>query len=314
MSKGEESKRPPGTQDRRIWVDGELVPWDRATVHVLGQSIQRGSLVFDVMSCHWLEAGPAVFGLREHVERFANSARISGMKLALDVSAVIAAIGVTVRANPGATQVKVSGYYASPSLDVLPRDAHASIAIAAYDARDIVPDYPLRKPPAALQVADPRKMPEWVQSPQAKLAASYLYTAIAKGHAREAGFDDVLLLDEDGNLAESSTTSFFWVSGGAIHTAPVDFVLAGVTRGVVIDLARDEGLAVHEERQPLAALDAADEAFLTGSTTRIWGVGRVDEHRWPSAPGPITRRLAERLDRLLEGKDTKFSPAWIQPV
>jgi len=308
------SQPGPARGTRWIWVDGELLPWERATVHVMGQSVQRGSLVFDVMSCHWPEEGPAVFGLREHVDRFINSARLSGMKLALDAKGLIEAIGVAVRANPGAKSVKVSGYYPTPSLDVLPLDETASIAIAVFSPTDIDPSYRSHDSPARLQIADPRKMPDWVQSPQAKLAAGYLYTSIAKGIARKAGFDDVLLLDQDGNLAESSTQSFFWVIDGVIHTASLDVVLAGITRHVVIELARDQGYEVREARCPRASLAQCDEVFLTGTTSNVWAVGQIDDHVWEQAPGPVSLTLANRLETMLAGKDPKFSPIWLQPV
>src|SRR5262245_20987882 len=193
--------------ERTIWIGGQLIPWADATVHVLSQSVQRGSLVFDFMSCHWLPAGPAVFGLHEHVERFFGSMQLSGMRSPLAQGEIERAIGAAVRANPGATHVKISAYYPTPALDVLPRDAYPSIAVAAFRPEGIAPEYRRERPPARLQVAEARKMPGWVLSPQAKLAASYLYTSVAKAAARADGFDDVLLLDQDGCIAEASTFS-----------------------------------------------------------------------------------------------------------
>ncbi len=302
--------------ERRIWVAGELRPWHDVNMHVLSQSAQRGSLVFDVMSCHWLAAGPAVFGLTPHVERFLNSARLSGMALPLDLAGISAAIGDTVRANPGAEIVKMSAYHAGVSLDVLPRDPEATIAIAAFSVRDIYPGAgsPGRPSPAALQIADTRKMPPWVMSPQAKLAAGYLYTAVAKAEAREKGFDDVLLLDERGELAESSTQSFLLVESGTLLAPGYDYVLRGVTRRALIDLARDEDIPVREEVLPRDLLERADEALLCGTTINVWPVARIDELRLPApCPGPVTQRLAQRLDALLAGTDP-LCARWIEPL
>ncbi len=300
---------------RTIWIDGKLVPWAEATVHVLSQSVQRGSLVFDFMSCHWLEDGPAVFGLREHVERFLGSMQLSGMRPALGQAEIERAIGEAVRANPGASHVKISAYYPTPALDVLPRDAHPSLAIAAFRPEESAPEWRRERMPAQLQVADARKMPGWVLSPQAKLAAGYLYTSVAKAAARADGFDDVLLLDEDGCIAESSTFSFFWIEAGEVFTAPVDVVLAGVTRRVVLELARAEALPVHEVQRPLAALARAQECFLTGTRARVWPVARVGARMFPApVPGPLTSVLARRLDAVLEGKDPRLSPRWLQPL
>ncbi len=302
--------------ERRIWVAGELRPWHDVNVHVLSQSAQRGSLVFDVMSCHWLAAGPAVFGLTPHVERFLNSARLSGMALPLDLAGISAAIGDTVRANPGAEIVKMSAYHAGVSLDVLPRDPEATIAIAAFSVRDIYPGAgsPARPSPASLQIADTRKMPPWVMSPQAKLAAGDLYTAVAKAEAREKGFDDVLLLDERGELAESSTQSFLLVESGTLLAPGYDYVLRGVTRRAVIELARDEDIPVREEVLPRDLLERADEALLCGTTINVWPVARIDELRLPAhCPGPVTQRLGQRLGALLAGTDP-LCARWIEPL
>jgi branched-chain amino acid aminotransferase len=303
--------------ERRIWLDGELVPWERANVHVLSQSVQRGSLVFDVMSVHWLADGAAIFGLRAHARRFINSAQLSGMTLPLGLDGVLTAIGETLRANPGAEVVKISAYYPGISLDVLPRESVATIAIAAFAVGDLYPGARSGTPqkPAELRIADPRKMPSWVMSPQAKLAAGYLYTAVAKAEARKKGYDDILLLDENGDIAESSTQSFCIVDGGAVYTAPVDTVLRGITRKVVLELARDEGIIAHETRLPRAQLARAEEAFVCGTTIHVWAVSRIDEIKFAQpVPGPVTTRLAERLAKLLEGRDPVFSPKYMQKV
>jgi branched-chain amino acid aminotransferase len=199
---------------RRIWLDGKLVPWREATIHVLSQSAARGSLVFDVLPCYEGPDGPAIFGLREHSERFLNSAALSGMRLRLGLDEIQRAIGEAVRANPGTQIVKINAYYPGVSLDALPVDEVPTTAIAAFALADLSPglDEMPKLPPARLQVADVRKMPPWVLSPQAKLAAGYLYSAVAKQQARQEGFDDVLLLDERGDVAESSTDVRCWSS------------------------------------------------------------------------------------------------------
>lgn len=309
--------RPVEVPGRKIWIDGELVPWQEATVHVLSQSAQRGSLVFDVMSCHWLPDGCSVFGLRPHVRRFLNSAQLSGMRLPLRLDGICSAIGETLRANAGAEMVKISAYYPGVSLDVLPRDEQATIAIAAFSIQDVYPGMrvPIASEPAELQIADPRKMPPWVMSPQAKLAAGYLYSSVAKARARAEGFDDILLFDEREEVAESSTQSFFLVDASVIHTAPLEYVLAGITRKALIELALDDGFTVKEERIPREQLDRAEEAFLVGTTINVWPVKRIDELRLPKpVPGPVTLQLAKRLDRLLAGEDPVFSPRWMQKV
>jgi branched-chain amino acid aminotransferase len=307
-----------GLASRRIWVDGALVPWERATVHVLGQSIQRGTLVFDFMGVYALPKGPAIFGLREHVERFLRSAELNGMQLRLGPDEIAHAIGETVRANPGAEFVKASAYWPGIGLDVLPTDPAPSVAIAAFGYEEIVgrprPPAGARKP-ARLQIADAIKLPASVLSPQVKIAAGYTHAAVAKARAREAGFDDILFLDARGDVAESSTQSFFLVDQGIVRTAPLEVVLDSITRRAVIELARDERIPLKEEPVPRSVLDSAEEAFLVGTTTDVWAVERVNGRRFsPPVPGPTTKRLADRLARVLAGRDPDFSPRWMQPI
>ena len=301
---------------RKIWLDGELVPWAEATVHVLSQSIQRGSLVFDVMPVYETDAGIAILGLREHAERFLNSARLNQMELGIDLDDLIEGISAAVHANPGCEVVKLSAYHRDVALDVLPLDARASVAIAALSLADVYPDSRFVRPSTArLQVARIRKMPASVLSPQVKIAAGYTAAAVAKRQARTDGFHDVLLLDESGDLAESSTQSFFVVCENVLLTAPLNVVLAGITRRVVIDLAQDEGFDVKVEALPRRLIEAADEAFLTGTTTNIWPIERIDETCLPRpVPGPVSDCLMARFERLLAGEDLRFSPKWLQKI
>ncbi len=298
--------------ERRLWIDGALVPFAEARVHLLAQSVQRGTLVFDVMSVHETADGPCILGLREHVERFFGSAALNEMELRVDPGAALAAIGETVRANPGCDVVKISAYYPGPSLDLLPVDAQASVAIAALATAEIHPGAGGVRPPARLRISDSPKMPASVLSPQVKIAASYTHAVIAKRRAVRAGFDDVLFLDAAGNVAESSTASFFLVVDDAICSGPLDTVLAGVTRRAVIDLARDEGLEVRVAPMPASWLERATEAFLTGTATELRPVAAVGERAF-EAPGPLTARLRGRYERMIAGGDP-LSSRWLQPL
>ncbi|MEE2704355.1 MAG: aminotransferase class IV [Myxococcota bacterium] len=299
---------------RRIWLDGRLVPWQQATVHVLGQSLQRGSLVFDVMPVHTTPDGIRVFGLREHVERFLASAKLNEMELRPGLDELLAAIRDTVHANPGCECVKLSAYWPGVSLELLPADASPSVAIAAFAPSDLG-GKPGADPaaPARLMLAEPIKMPPEHLSPQLKIAAGYTASASAKLRAVRSGFDDILLLDGLGEVAESSTQSFFLVERGEIHTAPLRYVLAGVTRRCLLELIAAEGIACKEDRVPRERLQSADEAFLCGTTIGVRGVSLIDEREF-RAPGPITQRLVQRFTRVVAGQDPEFSMRWMQAL
>jgi len=302
--------------ERVIWRNGKLVPWGDVTVHVLSQSLQRGTLVFDVMPVYWLRRGPAILGLAEHLERFEQSASLSGMRLPATSAELRAGIAAAVRANPGAEVVKISAYYPGASLDVLPVDPMPEVAIAAFAIADLSKaGRASAAGPARLQVAESRKMPASVLSPQIKIAAAYTHAAFAKARAKAAGFHDVLFLDEHDQVTESSTQSFFLVCDGWLRSAPLDAVLAGVTRRLAVELARDEGIPVKEEPMPRELLGRAQEAFLTGTTSNVWPVSRIDALELPAPiPGPITARLVARFAALVADADTVFSARWLQAV
>ena len=234
---------------RTIWLDGALVPWEAARVHVLAQSLARGSLIFDYMSVHETPRGPAIFRLTEHVDRFAASARLVGLPLAQDAATLRAACKAAVRANPGARVVKLNAYLASEEVDVVPADERVSVAALAYDPwADVL----LRKanPPAR----PPKTVRLWVEKelrqrrpdilhPHAKVAGNYTSPMIAKWRARKAGYDEIVLLDERDCLTETPTANFFLVdAAGALRTAPDEAVLLGITRASLLELARAEGV------------------------------------------------------------------------
>lgn len=307
--------------DRLIWVDGELRPWAQATVHVLAHSHQRGSLVFDYMSVHQTPRGAAVFRLQPHVERFFHSCELMGLPVSQSPPFLMDAICATVRANPGAKAIKISAYFASVEIDVVPIDTHVTIAIAAYDPKaDISDRLPRPSPPK------PQHLRLWIEkeranrredilSPQAKVSANYASPMTAKARARAAGYDEIVLVDEDGYLAEGPTTNLFLVNdAGELLTPAAEKVLHGVTRSSIIELAKAEGIPFREAKIPPEALLAASEAFLTGTSAGVWPIESVDGSELGElCPGPISSRLRDRFVRAASGEDPDFAH-WLTPV
>ncbi len=299
--------------DRQIWLDGELVPWERATVHVLSHSLQRGSLIFDYMSVHETPRGPAVFRMHDHVARFLRSAELVGLPLALDAGAIGAAIVETVRANPGATAVKASAFLPSIEVDVVPMDARVCVAIAAYDPiRDLIlrlPGKPHFNPELRLWIEKLRRnRREDIVPAEAKVAANYVSPMAAMWNARRAGYDEIVLVDEDGFVAEGPTTNIFMVdAAGRLLTPPVGHILLGVTRRAILEIAKHDGREVAEAPIRPQQLLAASEVFLTGTTAGVWPVASIDDQAiGEGAPGPVSRALRERFDQIVSGGDPAF--------
>jgi branched-chain amino acid aminotransferase len=306
---------------RRIWLDGRLVPWDEVTVHVLSHSMARGSLVFDYMSVHATARGPAIFRLGDHVDRFRKSVELVGLPLARSDDELRRACIQAVRANPGAKVVKLNAYLPSIEVDVVPVDDHVAVAAAAYDPWQDV-QAKKRTPPAR----PPKTVRLWLEKerrqrrpdilhPHAKVAANYTSAMYAKWQAKRRGYDEVLLVDEKGFLAEGPTTNFFLVDrDGALRTPPEHGVLLGVTRRSVIALAEAEGRKVLEEPLRPEALFEASEAFLTGTSAGVWPIASVDERAIGSVcPGTVSEALGARFRRVVAGEDPAFA-SWLSFV
>jgi branched-chain amino acid aminotransferase len=191
-------------------------------------------------------------------------------------------------------------------------DERVALAIAAYDPQaDVIakkPGAPARRATLRLWIEKRlRNRRKDILPPQAKVAANYTSPMLAKWRARRAGYDDILLVDEQGHVAEAPTANVFLVDGdGALVTPAEDVVLLGVTRSTVIEVARSEGLTVRESIVLPDDLFGAAEVFLTGTTAGVWPVARIDGREIAGAPGPISLRLGDRLRRISAGEDPRF--------
>ena len=311
LAVSQQASRPP--PDRQIWIDGGLVPWQEATVHVLSHSLQRGSLVFDYMSLHPSPRGTAIFRLGQHVVRFLQSAELVGFPLTLGREALEAGVVETVRVNPGARAVKMSAFLPSVEVDVVPQDPRVSVAIAAYDpVRDVVEhnsgEWKSRSTARLWIEKERRNRRDDIVPPQAKVAANYASPMIAKWRARKRGFDDILLVDEEGFIAEAPTSNVFWVdAAGTLRTPPERHVLLGVTRRSILELAKHDGLACTESQVRPDELAGAAEVFLTGTTAGVWPVESIDGRPvGEGAPGPVSARLRDRFVAVSNGEDEAF--------
>lgn len=313
---------PPQEQpDRRIWLDGTLVPWGEATVHVLSHSHARGSLVFDFMSVHEGPRGPAIFRLPDHIDRFLISVELVGLPLKLGAEELAEACKAAVRANPGAKVVKIQAFLPSIEVDVVPVDDHVAVAVAAFDPRADVLARKQKPVPAApasvkiwLEKERKQRRPD-IMHPHAKVAANYASPMVAKWAAKRRGYDEVLLVDSDGFVAEGPTTNFFLVDReGVLHTPPEESVLLGVTRRSILALAKHAKIPFVEERVTTEALLGAAEAFLTGTTSGVLPIASVDGQSLGSeCPGPISRALGKKFQEVVAGKEPAFAH-WLHYV
>lgn len=305
--------------DRLIWRNGEFVAWADATVHVLSQSLQRGTLAFDFMSVHETSQGPAIFRLDAHIDRLLTSCRLEELPIKYPAATLMDACKETVRRNPGCKSVKISALIASIEVELIPQDPTVTVFIAAYDSgSDIMATheapYPRRETLALKVEREISNRRHDILPPQAKVAANYTSPTIAKRKARAEGFDDVLLLTERGTVAEAPTSNIFVVQGGALSTPPQQDVLLGITRDSIIEIARFLDIPCSERELELAQLYGAEEAFLTNTSTGVWPIERVDDVVFGAgAPGPVTGKLRDTLKNIWSGEEPAFRH-WLHMV
>ena len=306
--------------DRKIWRDGDFIAWQDATVHVLAQSLQRGSLAFDYVSVHEARRGVAVFRLRDHVERLATTCRIVGLPLEYTVDELVEACAETVRRNPAARSIKISALIPSIEAELIPANPHVAVFIAAYDSdRDLGANPELRRrrrEAVSLKIEREKSgRREDLIPPHAKVAANYTAAMTAKWRARDEGFDDIVLLDEHGNLTEGPTANLFLVDrDGNLATPPASKVLLGITRDSIIALAPAVGRRCVERDMAVGELAGAREVFLSGTSAGVWPVVRIDGRQvGDGSMGPATSQLKAKYNAVVLGEEPAFEH-WLHYV
>lgn len=303
-----------------VWRDGSLIPYSQATTHVMSHMSARGSQVFDVIIVADTDDGPSALGLRPHVARFVRSAELMGMQAPGSVGALEQAVAATVMANasgpdaplaPGPLIVKTIAAWVDEAVGITPHTLAPTVFIVVTPYDSPTPFGHLAEP-INVKTAPMPKIPASVLPPSIKVAAAY--TPGIRHHlaAEREGFDYVVFRTQSGDLAESVTSSLLVVKGGRILAPPVDTVLDGITRRVVLDAA--QYIDVPNDIRPVAwdEVLAADELLLTSTVKAVVPIGRLDDQQF-DAPGPISSKLAEVLSAIETGQH-ELSRRWMTPL
>ena len=293
------------------WMDGRLVPEAEAVVPFLTAGLHYGMGVFEGIRCYDTPRGPAVFRLREHLERLVASARILGFReLPFDVPALTRAVHETISANGlRGCYVRPLVYLADGGMNLSIDTGRPRVGIAAWEWKD----YHGSEARAGIRVnvsSYTRHHPN-VMPTHAKVAGNYVNSFLAKTESSRLGFDDAVLLDTDGYVAECTGENLFLVRNGDIYTPPLESVLPGITRDTVLVLARDAGLRLIEERIVRDRLYSADEIFLSGTAAEIVAVREVDFR--PVGGGPVTSVIQRAFRAAVSGASAR-SADWLSPV
>jgi branched-chain amino acid aminotransferase len=298
-------------RDGWIWYDGALVPWRSATTHVLTHSLHYGLAVFEGVRAYATRRGPALFRVAEHTERLCGSAHVYGMPLPYDRATLIAAQREAVRANElESGYVRTLAFYGPEKIGVSPRGARVHLAVAAYPwGAYLGPDAAERG--IRVKTSSFARAPSHAAPPRAKVAAAYATSILAHQEAVSDGYDEALLLDTRGLVAEGSGENLFIVKDGALREPAPTAALAGITRDTVLTLARELGLHVASGELPRDDVYLADEAFFCGTAAEIVPIIELDRRRiGTGVPGPVTRALQARFHAVTRGDDTRHA-SWL---
>jgi branched-chain amino acid aminotransferase len=300
-----------------VWLDGQIVAADEAHLSVLSHAVQRGSAVFDVGALRpGANDSRLLFRPGEHIARFLRSASLVGLSMTWTAEALLQGTLSVARASGASSAlVRWAAFVPTAEPDVVPRPgATASVAIAILPVDAGTASHEPRPPLRVSIPRDARKAGPEVFPPEAKVGASYLGPMLAKRQAQARGYDEVVLLDGEGHVAEAPTANVFAVRDGELLTPPLGRVLAGITRDSVLALARAEGLAAREAPLRPEDLAAADEAFLSATSFPILGIASIDGQSLKrGAPGPVTTRLRDLLVACERGEDARFF-GWVVPT
>jgi branched-chain amino acid aminotransferase len=299
---------------KKIWMDGELVAAAEAKVHVLNHTLHYGVGAFEGIRCYATEDGPAIFRLREHVRRLARSARIYRLPLPYTEEEIARAIVETQAANDIVpSYIRPIVYRSEPALGVKNIKGRVSLAIAAVPARKYLGEQSERGVRAKIS---PFRKPRSDALPSfAKADGNYLNSYLAGTDATLDGYDEAILLDPNGFVAEGTGENIFLVRDGTVYTPGMESnILLGITRDSVIRLARNLGHTVIERQISINELLSADEAFFSGTYAEVAPIREISHYELGDAtPGPVTQEILATFTRIIRGQEPKYRD-WLYPV
>lgn len=291
-----------------IWKNGDFVPWAKATVHVSAHGLHYGSGVFEGIRCYQTDDGPAVFRLAEHLDRLHSSAAAYNFKIPYSVEELSDAICKLIGMNElSSCYIRPICYMGSGSLGVHPAKCPPEIAIMAWSWGAYLGSEGLEKG-IRVTVSPWRKFHSSMMPTTAKACGQYLNSILAIQEANGRGFDEALLLDQSGALAEGSGENLFIIRGGTIFTNKAeDSILMGITRDAVIQIADELGFKYEAMSLKVSDLMEADEAFFTGTAAEITPIREVDGTPIGSGTrGPITEVIQTAFFDAVKGRDKRF--------
>ncbi len=301
-------------RDGLIWYDGKMVPWRDATTHVLTHSLHYGLSVFEGLRAYKTARGTAIFRLKEHTDRLFNSAHIYMMKLPWDRATLMDAQRQVVRENKlESCYVRPIAFYGSEKMGVSPKGASVHVAIAAWPWGAYLGADGLEKG-IRVKTSSFARHHVNVTMARAKIASTYANSILANMEATDHGYDEGLLLDVDGFVAEGAGENLFIVKDGVVFEPEIASALTGITRNTIHRLAKDLGLDLVTRRLTRDDVYIADEAFFTGTAAEVTPIRELDGRQIGAGRrGPVTEKLQSAFFEIVNGRAEKYND-WLAYV
>jgi branched-chain amino acid aminotransferase len=312
MPSQKESEMPIETVEK-IWMDGELVAWEDAQIHVLTHTLHYGCGVFEGIRAYETSRGPAIFRLDDHIERLFDSAAIFLIDVPFTREELIAATVETVRVNEvPSCYIRPIVYLGYGEMGLNPLPCPVNVAIAVWPWGTYLGDEGLEHG-IRLKISSWRRHDPNIMPPAAKGTGMYINSSMAKVEALKAGYDEAVMLSPGGHVSECTGENIFIVSRGAVITPPTSAgALQGITQDSVRRIAEDLGLDYRVEQLLRSDLYTADEAFLSGTAAEVVPIRSVDD-RELGEPGPVTRQIQETYFAAVRGEDDRYKD-WLTHV
>ncbi|HUV11469.1 MAG TPA: branched-chain amino acid transaminase [Acidimicrobiia bacterium] len=301
----------PIEKTEKIWMDGSLVNWDEATVHVLTHTLHYGSGVFEGIRAYATDRGPAVFRLTDHMRRLHDSANLLMMDIPYSVEELVEATKETIRVNGvESCYVRPIAFLGYGEMGLNPLPSPVQVSIAVWPWGTYLGDEGVKNG-VRMKISTWRRMDPNINPVAAKGTGIYINSSLAKVEALKGGYDEAILLNMAGTVSEATGENVFVVKDGVLLTPPLSAgALEGLTRDTVMTIARDLGYEVREQTLLRTDLYLADEAFLCGTAAEIVPMRSVDD-REIGAPGEITRKIQETYFAIVHGQVEKYAD-WLE--
>jgi branched-chain amino acid aminotransferase len=298
----------------KIWMDGKLVEWSDAKIHVLTHTLHYGTGVFEGVRAYETSDGPAIFRLEDHTNRLFESAKLIGMKIPYDSKELNDAQSKVVKINNlKNAYIRPMCFYGSEGMGLRADNLKVHAIIAAWDWGSYLGDDKILNG-IKVKVTDFPKRCEKSMLHKAKASGNYLYSMLALKDALNSGFDEALILDVDDNVNEGSGENFFMIANNTIHTPKDATVLNGITRQTVMKIARDLNYNVEETNISVDDVKSSDEAFFTGTAAEVTPIIQVDNVKINDGkPGEITKKIQKIYFDTIRGKVDEYD-SWLTQV